>query len=523
MSELSKRLWSKRLWVGGARAITGVAIIAAAVVVALALGSGILPVAGVERGVISVPVDTSRSAQNMVVCPGAFAELGADPTQPTKAVPSGEGVVQFAGNTLESVPLAREIEGGSAPFAISGVAGEPLAAVELQNVATPTLQGLVATTCVEPVHEQWLVGGTTELGANTTLVLSNPFSVPATVVVNVFDDKGQLDEQKIAGVVVPAKSQRIVSINGYAPATKSLAVRVTSTGAAVSASLAVGHTVDIRSYAVDTVSRQLAASQTLIFAGVKSATAHDHGPTGELGETDDFPVVVRLLAPASPRGTAEIVALMADGSRQKLGNAELEGQKVFDFVVEHWPEGALGVEVNSSVAVVGGVFASGDAPPEHDYAWFAPAPLLPEDTAVAVAVVTGGELVVVNPSTAAAEIELTGVAAGTAVVGNEPPSSAPGQTASETPTPTDGPASSTPAAPATPATPVAPAGPPTIIKVPAGGAIVVPASALPNGAVTLKSATRVAAGVSVIAGAKIAGYPVLPGAQAAAQLIVYTR
>ena len=463
---------SKRLWVGGARAITGVVIIGIAVVVSLALGSGLLPAPAVERGVVAVQVDIGQSSQTQVVCPGSFAELGVDPTQPTMSVPSGDTTTVVAGDPQNLAELNREIAGGTPPFEVAGRAGQPLAAAELQKVATPNLQGLVATACAAPAHEQWLVGGSTGLGVSTTLVLGNPFEVPATVVVTVFDQDGQLDQQKIAGVLVPAGSQRIVSINGYAPARDRFAVRVSSTGAAVTASLGVSHTVDIRSYAVDTVSRQLAPSTTQVFPGVQNVLAHDHGPTAEVQEVDEFPMVVRVLAPGGERGSAQIQAMMPDGTQETLGTVEFANLGVVDFAVPHWPEEAQGVVVTASAPIVAGIFGTADQAPEHDYAWFAPAPLLPADTNTAVALVPGGQLVLANPSSAEAEVTFdTGVR----------------------------------------------------VTVPAGAAVVAPAEAVPNGSAELRSSAPITAGVRVVSGARIAGYPVLPAAEAATALTVYPR
>ena len=293
---------SKRMLRGSARAATGLVVIGVSVGVAVVLGTGVLAVPGVERGIVSVEVDTSQNATSSLVCAGAFGELGADPKRPTVAVPGGSTQVVVTGEGATERELEREQPVGSAPLVVDSSARASVAAAERQLVATPTLQGLAASSCAEPAHEQWLVGGATGLGQSATLVIGNPYDVPATAQVTLFDGEGQIDASSSAGVLVPAGSQRIVSINGYAPGRDELVARVDSTGAAVTAALSVSQTVDIRSYAVDTVTRQLVPQTRLVVPGIVNISNHTHSEVGSVAGVDDFPVVVRVLVPGDVPG-----------------------------------------------------------------------------------------------------------------------------------------------------------------------------------------------------------------------------
>lgn len=466
---------SRRLLRGSARAITGIAIIGVSVAVALSLGSGLLPASTVEREVISIDVDTSRNAQLTLVCSGAFGELGADPSQPTVSIPVGFTELVIAGASATVSELARENVSGSDPRVIESPVTATLAAAEMQVLRTPTLDGAVATSCTEAAHEQWLVGGGAALGMSTTVVLGNPFDVPATVQLTIFDENGQLDDRKTAGVLVPARTQRIVSINGYAPGSELLAVRVESSGAAVTAHLSVSHQIEIRSFAIDSVTSQLAAAETLIVSGVTNVGTHEHGPTGELQDHEDFPVLVRVLAPGSSGGSATVSALFANGQREVLGSIEFVGGVVAELTVSHWPEEANAVLIEADTPVVGGVLGSADLPPNHDYAWFAPAPVLPAGEAVGLAIVPGGELVLVNPGDAEARVTIEHADGGRAD---------------------------------------------TTVNVAAGAAVPV---AVAEGGATLRVTAPIAAGVRVVEGATIAGYPVQAPPKRTSSLTVYTR
>lgn len=465
---------SKRFWRGGARAATGVLIIGVSVGVAAAIGTGLVPEYGIERGVVSTEVDTSQNSQFSLVCTGSFAELGAEPSRPSASVPSGDSLLVVAGETVSDTELRREIDGGSAPRALGASAGASLAAAEVQQVLTPTLQGLASSACVEPVHDQWLVGGATGLGVSTTLVLGNPFEVAATVQITVYDAEGRVDAASVSGVLVQPGSQQIVSLNGYAPARDRLAVKVESTGAAVSAALGVSQVVDIRSYAVDSVTRQLSPSLTLVFAGVDNISESESSAVGSVETEDDFPVVVRLLAPGGEQGSARLRALSPDGASTDLGTVEFENSQVAEFIVSQWPESAEAIVVDSDAPVVGGVFGSADVAPSHDYAWFAPSPLLPTDKEIAVSITPGGLLVLANPGESDATVQFT---------------------------PSDG------------------AGEPFEVTLRAGAATAVEA----QGQIMIMSDTPISAGVRIVNGAHITGYPVLAPADVDSTLTVYPR
>lgn len=464
---------ANRMLRGGARAATGVVIIGLSVGAAAVLGSDIFPVPSIDRDVVSVTADTSQNARLSLVCTGAFGELGADPSRPTASIPGGTSSVLITGSPIEERVLGREQPDGSAPIVVDGSANDTLAAAELQQVKNTTLQGFSASSCAEPVHEQWLVGGATTLGVSSTIVLGNPFEVPATVLVAAYDEHGPIDAASTAGVLVPAGSQRIVSLNGYAPAREALAVRIESTGAAVTAALSVSQTIDINSFAVDTATRQLAPQHSLMIPGVANSISHEHVSDGVAPDADDFPVVVRVLAPKDT-GTATVRAMTPSGEARDLGTIDFEAGKVANFEVANWPQDAQAIAIEASVPIVGGVMGSADISPAHDYAWFTPAPALPVAREIAVAVVLGGDLVIVNPGSLEASVTIR----------------AEGEVVSE-----------------------------QTVMVPAGAAVPVAA----KGQLWLTSTEPISAGVRVVSGGNIAGYPVLAPIERGKALNIFPR
>lgn len=449
---------------GGTRASTGIIVIGVAALAALTLGT--VPLPAVEREPVAITVDTLQGAERQVVCSGAFTVLGADPSRPGVALPTGETSVVVSGETRSTTDLTRDSEGGTPPQVFGVAAGDPFAAAQRQTVTTDTLRGVTASACAEPANEQWLVGGASTLGITTTVTLANPTGVPATVQLTVFDENVEVDAALTTGVLVPAGNDRTVSLNGYAPGRERLAVRVVSTGAAVTATLGIAHVSNLDPFAVDTVTRQLAPSDTLIIPGLANASVTEAGP-GDAGKVDPFSVRFRVLAPSGAAGTATVVALTPDGRGDALATLDYADGAVAETQIPHWPVDASAVIISAPDPIVGAALGSADEGGAHDTAWFSPAPLLAAGTAHAVAVVPGGRLVLVNPGAEPAEVTL----------GDRS------------------------------------------VAVPAGAAVRADAS----GATTLTSTTPIAAGVRVFSGPDIAGYPVLPLADRASSITVYTR
>lgn len=456
---------------GGARAATGLVVVGVCAAAVLLLSQTELP--AVERAPIAVTVDSTQNTVRSLVCAGPFGELGADPSQPGVAMPTGSPAVAISGAPTEVGSLVRPEGGASSPLVIEAPADEPLAAAQIQAVSTETLSGAAASACAEPSNEQWLIGGSTMLGVSTTLSLGNPGSVPATVQISVYDESGPVDAVQTAGVLVAAGTMQTVSLNGYAPERERVAVRVISTGAPVTASLGVGQTSGISPFAVSSVTRQVDPETALVIPGVANRSDHGHGPS-DSGEGDDFPVAVRVLAPGGEEGRAQVRAVDASGGITDLGDIALSGASVGELLVPHWPEGAQAVMVSADVPVIAAALGSATVAEGHDYEWFAPAPVIAAEVSAAVPVVAGGELVVVNPGDVEAKLVIEQADGG---------------------------------------------GAPRTQKLPAGAAAVVqaPADAL------LTSSVPVYAGVRYVSGGLIAGYPVLAPDPREGALTVYTR
>ena len=465
-----------RILRGSARAATGLVVVGVCAVSVFALSTVELP--SIERAPIALTVDTEQNTDRSFVCAGAFAELGADPAQPGAAVPTGTPGVRATGASDDRATLKRTGGGKGDPSVFTVPSAEPFAAAQVQRVETESLRGVVASACATPTNEQWLIGGGTTLGVSTTLSLGNPGAVPATVGITVFDEDGQVDAVRTAGVLVGPGMEQTISLNGYAPDRERLAVRVESTGAPVTASLGVGQTTGIQPFAISSVDRQTEAATSLVIPGVSNTSSDPHGPSDaaeeEAHDGDEIPVLVRAMAPGGESGSARVFALDGNGKRTELGTVEVADHAVGELRVKHWPEKATAVVVESDVPVIAGALGSTTTSAGHDNEWFAPAPESPAAVPFAAPVVDKGRLVVANLSEADAELEIA---------------------------PADG------------------KGKARKVTIEAGSSSVVRA---PSDALITSSAP-VHAAVRYLNGADIAGYPILPAEGREGKLAVYPR
>lgn len=451
------------------RAAVGALVIAVAATAVVLVGS--IEVPTVERVPLVITADTTQNTSRTLVCDGGFAELGADPGKPEVAVPVGAPAIARAGAKAETRELTRLTGGPGLPEVLSFRGDEPLAAAQLQNVSTETLRGTVGSACAEPLNEQWLIGGSTDLGVTTTLNVGNPGLVPATVQVTAFDEAGQVDAVQTAGVIVAPGAQTTISLNGYAPDRARLAVRVSSTGAPVTAALSVGHRIGLTSFGVSSVDRQAAPENRLLIVGVANAADDGHGHS-DAGEGDPYPVTVRAFAPGNVAATATVRALDAKGHATDLGVIEMAPAAVGELTVATWPKGAAAIEVRSETPVIAAALGSAERGEDHDYEWFTPSPAVSVGSAVAVPVVGQGVVYVAHPGEGAVEVIVTDAKGKAKTTELSPGSVRP---------------------------------------------VAVPSDA------TLSATGEVFAGVRYLKGADIAGYPVLPATQRDGTLAVYTR
>src|SRR5690606_17160223 len=101
------------------------------------------------------------------------------------------------------------------------------------------LRGTTAASCQHPGSEHWLVGGGTELGTTSLLLVQNPGATPAEIGLDIWGPAGRVELGGAARYVVPSGGELSLRLSAFAPELARAVVRVTSAGGRISAFMQV--------------------------------------------------------------------------------------------------------------------------------------------------------------------------------------------------------------------------------------------------------------------------------------------
>jgi hypothetical protein len=392
----------------GGRLAAGLVVAAGAVAVVLVSTLLPFPTVGTAPQAVEVtPVPTTQQ----LACAGSVLRLGsltgedATSTSPlgTPATTRGATDGEVALDVLATPDGGNK--GIGAPSIVSA-AGENstsrLAGAQSQYVNVGDFRGLAASTCSRPRSDVWLMGGATTTGRTTLLTLSNGGTLASTVTIELWGDEGQIDAPGMNGIVVPARSQRVLSMAGFAPNRSAIALHLTSHGGPVGANLQQSIVRGIDPGGVDILGPVAAPAETTVIPGVVVSGA-------EIAETnlgragyDDLSTIVRALA-ADGVATTATVSIVPEtaGLTGASFEMQLAANTVTDVPVEGLGDGSYTVIITADAPVIGAVRTStimdaalGGA---TDVAWFGAAPALTADGFLAVAPGPTPQLHLANP------------------------------------------------------------------------------------------------------------------------------
>ncbi|WP_265521819.1 DUF5719 family protein [Oerskovia flava] len=299
----------------------GVGVLAVAVTGALAAVGGALPVpAGVTAGLTAATGSDVRQvtvppADQLLVCPGPARltdpatvgddEFEAAPVETETSLRAamlvgggataalsdllGDGPRDLADGPDAAVLTEDEVTAGSVLRTRPGTAPEVLAAAAAGSITTDgDLRGLAAASCAAPRISHWLVGGSTEIGSSTQLVLQNPGRTPATVRASMWGPGGPVTLTGGGQYLVAPGEEIVVLVEASAPEQRRLVVNLEAEGGLVAAYLQHSTLDGLRPLGVDLVVPGAAPTTSLAVPGVVS--------TGEGVDDADAPQL-RLLAP----------------------------------------------------------------------------------------------------------------------------------------------------------------------------------------------------------------------------------
>ncbi|RPF25891.1 DUF5719 family protein [Georgenia muralis] len=259
----------------------------------------------------------------------------------------------------------------------AGTTSALVAGATLTRTDAGDLRGLVATPCLAPATTSWLVGGATELGQSSALVLTNSGQTPATVDATLWTSLGLADAPRLRGVTVAPGERTTILLEGVASADPALALRVEAAGGEVTASIQDLRLDGLVAAGIDTVTPGAAPALRTVVPGV----VLDGAAPGAVATS-----AVRLVNPGDETATASVLLLGEDGAVQVPGAdaVVLDPGAVLDLSLDGIEGGVYAVEIDSDVPVTGAVVlartgTAGDLDPDTapvDRAWTAASELL---------------------------------------------------------------------------------------------------------------------------------------------------
>ncbi|TFD86297.1 DUF5719 family protein [Cryobacterium serini] len=408
----------------GGRAGRGVLGLAGIAVVVATLGAATLvTLPTIEREPQSSEIAPLPSEQQRV-CPGPLLTLAEDSTQAQSASSVGAASVVYGANDAVSLEQIRpqvteisavdDVNSRQPPLLLtvpvqSGATVPPLVAgSQSQVAATDTIGGLAVAACAEAVSDSWIVGGSTDIGRTSLLLLSNPTPVLATVDVTVFGESGLIDAPGSTGILVQPGEQRVISLAGLAPNVKSPVLQVSSRGGQVAASLEESSIRGIEPGGVEIIGTTATPAFNQIIAGVRvmADVSAETVTTGE-GFNADTPSI-RVFVPGSSAATVQIGVTGADGTTEGTSTqVDVEPGIATEIPLAPLAVGSFSVHLRSDEPIVAAARTVTDSAGGKDFGWFSASAPLVGSFAIAVAAGPSPTLHLVNGGAADTALTLT--------------------------------------------------------------------------------------------------------------------
>lgn len=390
----------------GGRALAGLA--AAALCVGAVLGANAIPEdVRIQSEVPSTLVQPASPLQARV-CAGPALRVGTADGQDALAIASigdADLAIGSLGGEVEQAGLrvlgADGVSGGET--VVQRDEASTLSAAQGVSIDVEGLRGYAASECAEMSLDQWLVGGSTRTGRQTVLTIANASEVGASVDVTVFGPEGPIETVGSSGLAVAPGVEEVLDIAAIAPGVQDAVVRVSSTGAPVTAHLQQTTTRGLERGGFEMID-PVPALTSAVLPGV--AVTEPSGLETE-PDYDDATPVLRLLSPGG--GDVRLVFQSAEGEVIE-SEGTLEAGRVTDFPLEELPVGDLAIRIESDAPVVAGARTVAISSEGLDFDWVAGGQPRSGTSAIAVPEGPGATLHVVSTSDTAQEITVAGQA-----------------------------------------------------------------------------------------------------------------
>jgi len=286
-----------------------------------------------------------------------------------------------------------------------------LTANQIQLSTDTAIRGLLGAPCLRPQSEFWLVGGTTSVGRESLLVLTNPTAVDATADLTIYTENGLSHSAGLTGVSVPKYSTTVLPLSSFVLRAESLTVHVESFGGSITAFIQQKAVRGTSANGADFISPSSGASKESVFPGILVRGSKDSAKFRQ--ESTKYSDVYNLLRITNPSNTEANITFQVLGTNSQTFGTVLSVKapagKVTDFEISGLEDGDYFGVLNSDVEVYSSVRlvrAKATGSKYIDFAWINPAEKFESRRYIAVPSSGISKLSIVNPGSQPATVEL---------------------------------------------------------------------------------------------------------------------
>lgn len=419
---------SKRAIVRTATGLLGLAVTAGVVTAALVLPLPSHTVAAPSVQVAPVPTAQQR------VCPGPILALAADSRDAGTAASFGSpvtvsgaarGTAGDSGSPATIDPRVSALasggsgHGNGSPLLLTVPAADgdgmpPLVAgAQTQKAAQEDLAGFAAADCRPGSGDSWLVGGASDLGETSLVLLTNPSPVAAQVDLDVYGESGRVQAPGGTGITVAAQSQKVIPLAGLAPSVAAPVVHVRTHGGQVLATMqqSIVNGIDpagvelIGTTGAPALRQQISGVMVRTLAALKASQSTD-------GYGRDLPAV-RVLVPGTAAAHVNVGVVGEAGTATgDTYTATVKPGVATEIPLKDLTDGDYTATVTSDQPVVAAVHTSTESKTGEDFAWFTSSAPLPSQFLVGIPSGPGGTLHLFNSTTTGARVTVTSPSGG---------------------------------------------------------------------------------------------------------------
>ena len=287
-----------------------------------------------------------------------------------------------------------------------------LTASQTQSVQDSQLKGLLSTSCDSPSTDFWLLGGSTAIGREALLLLSNPTTVDATANLEIYSETGRIDSPGLTGISVAAGKSTVVPLASFSFRSESLAVRVKVDGGALLGVIQQRAVRGLKAAGADLIGAAPQAATQIVVPGI---LVRGSAYAGELRSKSskylDVEQMLRVYVPGAKNADLKIQVLGASANNFGTAISQSVGAgRVTDIDLSGLADGNYFALIKSSVPALASVRlveTQKGGNPFSDFTWINQAEPFANQRFIATPKGVTNALCLVNSSNAQVKVELT--------------------------------------------------------------------------------------------------------------------